>query len=640
MCRYVSPRDDSLDEFLGAEAVAFAEAKRAEIRAFARRRRTRRLAVVTSGGTTVPLEKRTVRYVDNFSTGNRGAGLVEGFLKNSEYDVLVLRRTNSAQPFGRFVVNAIEKDPREALAALEPATAEVLDLLSPRRYLSVNFTTVREYLALLRVACTSLSGDSPLVVLAAAVSDFVTAHPADHKIQSSTSLDVHFDPVPKLLGALKNEWCPPDAVVVSFKLETDPSLVEPKAFAALRSYGVDAVVANLLSDYRSTVTLYAQTDPIDDSVTVQRLTSSPDSTLEYALAEALAAVRAFDDGGESQRSDEFVDSLGPERVQLQPDGDERLSRWATYLSSTSDDTALDSTLAAGVSIESVPPGSIFAEWARDGQVRGATDLLTSSSSSSSSKKKKIALLFLHGGANLHYSERAYRPLTTRLASASGFTVIVPDFRLAPEFPHPAALDDALSVATWALDRYDQLFVAGDSSGGGLAAELSLAEGFDKMLSGLLLVSPWLDPSARVPSYRTRRFHDGRGDPLYASGDPDKERQETRALARKYWRNLDDLTLPFDSPGLGALPETFIIVGDAELLLDDSRIFARKATRAGAVVRLDVWPRLFHDFPMYSEGGGSSHDLPPLPEADLALRRAAHWLRHRASRALDGTNVVH
>jgi len=674
---------DAVDEFLGEEAVALAEKERGKIEDFVARAE-KPLAIVTSGGTTVPLEKRTVRYIDNFSTGNRGAGLVEGLLQKG-YAVVMVRRKGSALPFGRFVVDAIERD-LQNLASLKPLSEDMLALLRHDSYLGIDFTTVRDYLALLRVACQALKGrdargspeppepspKSPprrrdaLVILAAAVSDFVVTDPADHKIQSSTeSLELKLDPVPKMLASLKNEWCPPSTVVVSFKLETDAALVEPKALAALESYGVDAVVANLLADYRHTVTLYARTDPVHVGVRDVRRTkisATSEKPIEYALADALADVTLFDDRGHCSRSDAFVDSLGPERVVTSSSraGVRLHDEWARYLSTATDsDEALDRRLAADVTVESVvfdekKSGSFFLgkRWFRNGELRGKTDLVRPSTTTTTTTPSpfaaaaKTAVLFLHGGANVHYSERSYRPLTTRLAALSGLPVIVPDYRLAPEHRYPAALEDALAVAEWALENFeDGLLLAGDSSGGGLALALAMkleekkGEGTlsttttTRPVRGILLLSPWLDATARGPSYRTRRWRGddgGGGDPLYTAAE-ETTRAETRALALKYWKTLDDPAVhPFYAPDsdLARLPETYLVVGDAEVLLDDARVFARKASRAGATVRLDVWPHLFHDFPMYSEGGGGI--LPPLPEALVALRRAARWLQSRAA----------
>ena len=603
VCRY-SPEDAS--GFLANEETSKAQGL---IEAFLKNVE-RPLAIVTSGGTTVPLEKRTVRYIDNFSTGNRGAGLVEGLLRKG-YAVVMLRRTGSAQPFGRFTANQLEDDLRGTLTKLAPASPEILDLLSPDRFLSINFTTVREYLALLKVACLALKSAKPnlrkTVILAAAVSDYVIMDPADHKIQSSSStLDLHLDPVPKMLGALKHDWCPPETVVISFKLETDPQLVEPKVLAAFSSYGVDAVVANLLSTYRHTVTVYKQVDPIDNAAVAKVEVSSNDKTpMEAALADALAEVRLFNDTGASyRRSDPYIDGLTEDRVvaAVEP----RHTAWAEYLRKQTEDggdEALDRRVAE-VPIDSL--WDVVPRWSRNGEHRGATDIVNPSTSS-------VILVYFHGGANIHYSERSYRPLTTRLAAMLGVPVVVPDYRLAPEFPYPAALEDACDTVKWVLRRKkpDKILLMGDSSGAGLAAAVALKlRREDVSLAGLCLLSPWLDAGARGPSYETRKQ-----DPFYGNADP----QETRDLATKYWSSLDGPDHPLYATDLGILPETFVIVGDAEVLLDDSRIFARKASRAGALVRLDVWPGLFHDFPMYS------HPDLPNPDADIALRRAVTFL---------------
>ena len=125
----------------------------------------------------------------------------------------------------------------------------------PPAYIEVPYTTINDYLFSLREVSASLrpAGRSAMLLLAAAVSDFYVPERmmAEHKIQSGFGepaeggLTIQLSPVPKALGVIKASWCP-DAAVVSFKLETEPSLLIPKAVAAVDRYGVDGVVANLL----------------------------------------------------------------------------------------------------------------------------------------------------------------------------------------------------------------------------------------------------------------------------------------------------------------------------------------------------------------------------------------------------------
>ncbi|KAJ2783994.1 Phosphopantothenate--cysteine ligase cab2 [Coemansia javaensis] len=227
----------------------------------ARLPRDQPIVLVTSGGTTVPLENNTVRFVDNFSAGTRGSASAEQFLELG-YAVVFLHREHSLQPFSRHyshgpegVLDYLEPDgaggvrvkaayaPR-MLADLERARAHAASLLQ------VSFTTLSDYLFLLREVSLLLAPTGPrsMFYLAAAVSDFfIPSHSmAEHKIQSGGGdLTLHMNQVPKFLRPLVKNWAPA-CFVVSFKLETDQQLLAPKAKHALDKYGHHVVVANLL----------------------------------------------------------------------------------------------------------------------------------------------------------------------------------------------------------------------------------------------------------------------------------------------------------------------------------------------------------------------------------------------------------
>lgn len=223
------------------------------------------IALVTSGGTLIPLERRTVRFIDNFSTGTRGAALAERLLDHG-YAVIFLHRKSSKRPFSRRAHEAI--DIAVAAAALEGPASESGEVALQAGHLSllrhaaalqsdalleVPFESISDYLASLRCTVTAagLGREKTMILLAAAVSDF--ALPADqvseHKIQSratgASGLELRLAPVPKVLGLIKEAWAPA-SFAVSFKLETDESLLSSKAAGAIDAYGVDAVVANIL----------------------------------------------------------------------------------------------------------------------------------------------------------------------------------------------------------------------------------------------------------------------------------------------------------------------------------------------------------------------------------------------------------
>lgn len=246
----------------------------------------RRVALVTSGGTTVPLENQTVRFIDNFSAGTRGATSAEYFLQ-AGYAVIFLHRQFSLLPYSRHyshstncfldfmttnasgdvvVEDEYQKQMSSVLQQYEKAKREKTLLLLP-------FTTVNEYLWHLRSIAEAMQplGANALFYLAAAVSDFFVPaeRMVEHKIQSSEdfnstvaaandgakapaahmegkSLVIDLDPVPKFLKVLVDGWAP-EAMIVSFKLETDPALLAEKANYALKKYAHHLVIGNLLN---------------------------------------------------------------------------------------------------------------------------------------------------------------------------------------------------------------------------------------------------------------------------------------------------------------------------------------------------------------------------------------------------------
>lgn len=227
-----------------------------------------RVVCVTSGGTTVPLEQRCVRYIDNFSSGYRGAASAEYFVR-AGYAVIFFYRRGSCQPYCRYLQ---EDSFLEFFDLSEDSTIQVRDSHSTvikkaiREYraavdqgslLKLPFTTIFEYLQILQMVATAMSvfGVHGMFYLAAAVSDFYVPWKdmAEHKIQSAIGpLDMRLSQVPKMLSVLRKEWAPA-AFCVSFKLETDPDVLLQKADAAMYKYQMHVVVANLLSTYKQEV---------------------------------------------------------------------------------------------------------------------------------------------------------------------------------------------------------------------------------------------------------------------------------------------------------------------------------------------------------------------------------------------------
>jgi len=241
------------------------------------------VAVITSGGTTVPLEKNTVRFIDNFSTGTRGARLAEYFT-SQQYTVIFLHRSGSAFPFLHRLCDP--NNPTEVLSTgIKPQVV-------PERFLSISFTQVFEYIALLRKVLYSVQRfeKHAFLCLAAAVSDFYVPfeHMSDHKIQSRSSGDISIvlRQVPKSLELVKKVWCP-HAFVLAFKLETDDGLLMEKSRQSLETNQVNAVLANELH------TRYEKVFVVSDAgntVKVLARRNEKDELEETAIGPALVTI--------------------------------------------------------------------------------------------------------------------------------------------------------------------------------------------------------------------------------------------------------------------------------------------------------------------------------------------------------------
>ena len=225
------------------------------------------------------------------------------------------------------------------------------------------------------------------------------------------------------------------------------------------------------------------------------------------------------------------------------------------------------------------------------------------------------ILYLHGGGYVFCSEETHRPLTTTLANRCRARVFVPAYRLAPEHPFPAAIDDCLTAAAWVFTQGAvpaRTVVAGDSAGGGLAAALCVARRDAGLppLSGAVLLSPWTDLAATGDSIRTNAERDA----MFV-GD------QIANFSREYLGSTP-ATHPLASPlyaELAGLPPMLIHVSTQEVLLDDARRLAVRARAAGVDVTLREWDDLVHVWQLWT---------PFMPEARDALADAAAWIRAR------------
>ncbi len=216
-------------------------------------------------------------------------------------------------------------------------------------------------------------------------------------------------------------------------------------------------------------------------------------------------------------------------------------------------------------------------------------------------RNDAAVLYLHGGGYVIGSPRSHRHLAAAIGDSAKTNVLLPDYRLAPEHPFPAAVDDAVAAYHWLLDRQiasARIVIAGDSAGGGLAVAtlLALRDTRAPLPAAGVCISPWVDLTCSGGSYATR-----------ADADPIVKRESVGAMATAYLGDAD-AKAPLASPlfaDLRGLPPLLIHVGDDEVLLDDSVQLAERARKAGVDATLDVWPKMVHVwhwfFPMLDEG---------------------------------------
>jgi phosphinothricin tripeptide acetyl hydrolase len=226
-----------------------------------------------------------------------------------------------------------------------------------------------------------------------------------------------------------------------------------------------------------------------------------------------------------------------------------------------------------------------------------------------------AVLYLHGGGYVIGSPRSHRHLAAAIAQAAGLPALLLDYRLAPEHPFPAALDDAVAAYEWILARGiapTRIVIVGDSAGGGLtmATLLALRERGLPRPAGGICISPWVDLTLSGTTYTTR-----------AVADPIVTREGIEEMAQAYV-GAGDRKAPFISPlfaDLRGLPPLLIHVGTDEVLLDDARGLTERARAAGVDVTLEEWPAMIHVWHWF---------LPMLDEAERAVAGIGTFVRAR------------
>jgi phosphinothricin tripeptide acetyl hydrolase len=253
---------------------------------------------------------------------------------------------------------------------------------------------------------------------------------------------------------------------------------------------------------------------------------------------------------------------------------------------------------AGAVLTPVDANGVPAEWTVAG---GARD--------------DVAIVYLHGGGYAMGSLNTHRGHCTRLSRAARARVLSVDYRLGPEHPHPAAVEDAIAAVRFVRDcgfAPERIAVAGDSAGGGLtlATLVALRDAGDPAPAAGLCISPWTDLALTGGSVQTK-----------AAEDPMVRAADLRLMAAAYLAGRDPRT-PLASPlyaDLAGLPPLLLQVGSAEILLDDAVRAAERAREAGVEVSLRIWQDMFHVWPAFAD---------ILPEGRAAVDEMAAFLEER------------
>lgn len=228
------------------------------------------------------------------------------------------------------------------------------------------------------------------------------------------------------------------------------------------------------------------------------------------------------------------------------------------------------------------------------------------------------IYYLHGGGYIAGSPVTHRNFTTNLARSAKAKVFAIDYRLAPEHPFPAALEDAMAGYRWLLEQGvppEKLVIGGDSAGGGLTMATMLAvrdEGLP-LPTGAFLLSPWTDLACTGPSLE---LNDERDQMLCS--------KEVHRMSKVYYSEaspLDPLVSPLYA-NFASLPPLLIYASDSEVLLDDSVRLAERARYYGVEVDLRVWHNQLHAWPVFISF--------KIPESRKALLEIAEFVRERTS----------
>ena len=257
-------------------------------------------------------------------------------------------------------------------------------------------------------------------------------------------------------------------------------------------------------------------------------------------------------------------------------------------------------LAADVKYEPVNAGGVKSEWVTTPGADAGR-----------------AVLYLHGGGYVIGSINTHRDLASRISRATKARVLLIDYRLAPEHPFPAAVEDSVAAYRWMLAqglKPSRIAVAGDSAGGGLTVATLVAIRDAKLAipaAGVCL-SPWIDLEGIGDSMKSK-----------ASVDPMVQKEALLEMA-KHYLNGQDARSPLAAPlyaDLAGLPPLLVQVGTAETLLDDSTRLAERARKAGVKVTLEPWNDMIHVFQVFA---------PMLDEGQQAIDKIGEFVRANAA----------
>ncbi len=234
------------------------------------------------------------------------------------------------------------------------------------------------------------------------------------------------------------------------------------------------------------------------------------------------------------------------------------------------------------------------------------------------------ILYLHGGGFIMGFSPFDETMLSRLSRDAGARILALDYRLAPEHPFPAPVDDTVAAYQWLLQQGvppQNIVIGGDSSGGNLALSgmIMTRDSGDPLPAGIFCFSPGTDMTLSGPSFESR----AKRDPVLSL--PFLE------YARPFYTGDADLRAPLLSPifaDLHGLPPMMIHVGDDEILLSDAEELATKARASGVAVDLVVWPHMWHVFEIFA---------PFLPEARRAVAATGAFVKRQltASRTIPG-----